>query len=309
MPQPAQLLHAAASATRQLSPEAVESLARDAVVIVSVPRAGSTLLFEQMQRLPGALSIGGESHAIFNAFPHLRAENAALDSGSLNASHADEQTCDAMRRCFLFLSRDDRGRPYLSLADSERPAQLTLLEKTPRNALNIPFLLRVFPRARFVFLHRQPRQNIASIIDAWTAGLETGRFVTFRDLPGWDRAGWCFLLPPGWRDLVGKSLADIAAFQWSAGNRIVLDELEKLDAQRWTAVSYEQLLRNPTATLAGLADFAGIGVPSNDVSPESLRLSRTTLSPPHPDKWKRHEVEIERVRETWEPVAGRIEAL
>ena len=309
MPQPAQLLHAAASATRQLSPEDVERAVGDAVIIVSVPRAGSNLLFEQLQRLPGAWSIGGESHAIFNAFPHLRAENAALDSGSLSASHADEQTCDAMRRCFLFLSRDERGRPYLRLAEDERPAQLTLLEKTPRNALNVPFLLQVFPRARFVFLHREPRQNIASMIEAWTVGLDTGRFVTFRDLPGWDRPGWCFLLPPGWREMVGKPLAEIAAFQWSAANGIVLDEFERLDADRWTSVSYEQLLQDPTATLTALAGFAGLSGPAGDVSGESMPLSRTTLSPPHPEKWKRHEADIERIRVTWEPVAERIAAL
>lgn len=309
MPQPAQLLHAAASATRQISPEAVERTMGDAVIIVSVPRAGSNLLFEQMQRLPGAWSIGGESHAIFNAFPHLRAENAAIDSGRLTASHADEHTCDAMRRCFLFLMRNERGRPYLSLAGDERPAQPVLLEKTPRNALNIPFLLRVFPRVRFVFLHRDPRRNIASIIEAWAAGLDTGRFVTFRDLPGWDRPGWCFLLPPGWRGLAGKSLADIAAFQWSAANTIVLDELQRLDAERWTTVSYEQLLQDPTATLTALARFAGLSGPAGEVPVESMPLSRTTLSPPHPDKWKRHEADIERVREIWEPVAERLAAL
>ena len=309
MPQPAQLLPAAASATRELSPEAVERIVGDAVIIVSVPRAGSNLLFEQLQRLAGAWSIGGESHAIFNAFPHLRAENAAIDSGSLKASHADEHTCDAMRRCFLFLMRNERGRPYLRLASNERPAPLTLLEKTPRNALNIPFLLRVFPRARFVFLHREPRQNIASIIDAWTVGLGTGRFVTFRDLPGWDRPGWCFLLPPGWRGMVGKSLAEIAAFQWSAANAIVLDELERLDADRWTTVSYGQLLENPTATLTALAEFAGVSGPASTVSIESMPLSRTTLSPPHPDKWKRREADIEGLRETWQPAAERIAAL
>lgn len=309
MPLPGQLLPAAASATRQLSPADIENLTDEAVIIVSVPRAGSNLLFEQLQQLPGAWSIGGESHAIFNAFPHLRAENAAIDSGSLNASHADEQTCDAMRRCFLFLLRDAQGRPYLRLSDDDRPAALTLLEKTPRNALNIPFLLQVFPRAKFIFLHREPRQNIASIVDAWTVGLETGRFVTFRDLPNWDRTGWCFLLPPGWRDLVGKSLAEIAAFQWSAANRIVLDELGRLDADRWTTVSYEQLLEDPTATLKALAGFAGIAGPASEVAVEAMALSRTTLSPPHPDKWKRHEADIEAVRETWEPVAERMAAL
>ena len=309
MPQPAQLLHAAASATRQLSPEAVERTVGNAVIIVSVPRAGSNLLFEQLQRLPGAWSIGGESHAIFNAFPQLRAENAAIDSGRLTASHADEQTREAMRRCFLLLLRDAHGRPYLSFDSSNRPAQPVLLEKTPRNALNVPFLLQVFPNARFVFLHREPRQNIASIIEAWTVGLQTGRFVTFKDLPGWDRGGWCFLLPPGWREMVGKSLAEIAAFQWSAANGIVLDELECLDASRWTSVSYEQLLADPAAALNALADFTGVSGPASAVSAESMPLSRTTLSPPHPDKWKRHEADIERVRETWEPIAERIQAL
>ncbi len=309
MPRPADLLSAALQGTRDLSPEAVEALTRDAVIIVSMPRAGSNLLFEQMRRLAGAWSIGGESHAIFNAFGHLRAENAAVDSGSLGAGHADERTREAMRRCFVFLLSDARGRPFLGLEPGGRPAHPVLLEKTPRNALNIPFLLQVFPGARFIFLHRDPGPNIASIIEAWTVGLETGRFVTFRDLPGWDRPGWCFLLPPGWRELRGKSLAEIAAFQWAAGNRIVPDELGKLDPGRWTTVSYEQLLQDPVKTLATLADFAGLDAPAGDVSPGSMPLSRTTLTPPHPDKWRRHEADIESARVRWQPVAERIAAL
>ena len=309
MPQPPDLLSAALQATRHLSPDDVRAMTRNAVIILSMPRAGSNLLFEQLRRLGRAWSIGGESHAILNAFGHLRAENAALDSGSLGAGHADRRTREALRRCFLFLLSDTRGRPYLGLEAGARPAQPVLLEKTPRNALNIPFLLQVFPGARFIFLHREPRQNIASIIEAWTVGLETGRFVTFRDLPGWDRPGWCFLLPPGWRDLRGRPLAEIAAFQWAAGNRIVLDELARLDPGRWTAVSYEQLLQDPARTLTGLAGFAGLEAPAGEIAAESMPLSRTTLSPPHPDKWKRHEAAIENARASWQAVADRIAAL
>jgi len=307
MQQRVDLLQAATSATQSLSSADLESCFDDPLIIVSVPRAGSTLLFEQLQRVAGFWSIGGESLAIFNAIPHLRAANAALDSGCLDESHADPRTCDQMRRCFAFLLGDHQGRRYLRL--DPRPADIVLLEKTPRNALNIPFLLEVFPRARFVFLHREPPQNIASIMDAWAEGLQTGRFVTFRDLPGWDRPAWCFLLPPGWRDLNGKTLADIAAFQWAAGNRIILDELEGLPAERWMTTSYEQLISEPAVTLTEIVNFAGLEVRQLMPGVESLPLSRTTVTPPHPDKWRRHAEAIDGVNEEWQPVAARIAAL
>ena len=307
MQQQVDLLQAATSATRELSAADLETFFGDPLIIVSVPRAGSTLLFEQLQRLEGFCSIGGESHAIFNAFPHLRAANTALDSGCLNESHADPRTCEQIRRCFAFLMGDHQGRRYLRL--NPRPTNIMLLEKTPRNALNIPFLLELFPRARFVFLHREPPQNISSIIDAWHDGLQTGRFVTFRDLPDWDRPAWCFLLPPGWRRLKGKALADIAAFQWSVGNRIILEELQRLPAERWMTTSYEQLTSEPSATLRDIAGFAGLQLPDLAPGKQSLPLSRTTLTPPHPDKWRRHSEAIDRVSDEWRPVAERIAAL
>jgi hypothetical protein len=307
MQQRVDLLQAATSATRELSPDDLETVFDDPLIIVSVPRAGSTLLFEQLQRISGFWSIGGESHAIFNAFPHLRPANTALDSGCLDESHADSRTSDQIRRCFAFLLGDHEGRRYLRL--NPRPGNMILLEKTPRNALHIPFLLKVFPRARFVFLQRQAPQNIASIMDAWSDDLQTGRFVTFRDLPGWDRPAWCFLLPPGWRHLSGKALADIAAFQWSAGNRIIIDELERLPAERWMTTGYEQLISEPAATLKVVASFAGLEVSDFVQEMQPLPLSRTTLTPPHLDKWRRHAEAIDNVRDEWQPVAARIAAL
>ena len=309
MPQRPDLLQAAAAAPQGLAADSIGSLISKPVIVLSVPRAGSNLLFEQLLRLEGLWSIGGESHAIFNAFPHLRAENAAFDSGCLGSSHADERTVDLMRRCFLFLARDHTGRPFMTLPREQRPARITLLEKTPRNALNIPFLLRVFPAARFVFLHRRPEPNIGSLVDAWQEGLRSGRFVTFRNLPGWDREAWCFLLPPGWRDMRGKTLTDIAAFQWAAGNRIIVDELDSLGADRWIGVSYEELVSDPDQSLGRIAAFAGAAAPRHTPQEGALPLSRTTLTAPDPDKWRRHEVGIESVRSAWQPVADRLAAL
>ncbi len=118
-------------------------------------------------------------------------------------------------------------------------------------------------------------------------GLKTGRFVTFQQLPGWDRPAWCFLLPPGWRSMTGKSLAEIAAFQWAETNRVVLDDLQGLSRERWCAVSYSDLVKDPGATIERLCQFSGVEAPP--IPGEGrLPLSRTTLTPPDPDKWKKH---------------------
>lgn len=285
---------------------ASSTVLKEPVIIVSAPRSGSNLLFEQLAGIPGFWTIGGESHAIFRAFPHLSAENSQLDSGSLGASHADIETRQLLRSCFLYLLRDTGGRAYLSLPDGERPTSVCLLEKTPRNALNIPFLLKVFPDARFVYLHRQPRQAVASLIEAWTLGLQSGRFKTFQQLPGWDRQGWCFLLPPGWREMRGKSLAEIAAFQWSASNRIITEELTLLPVERWTTVAYEEMVADPQTALTSICRFADIDADNLRVRSGELPLSRTTITPPAADKWKKHEAEIEALMPSLSATTGQI---
>ena len=302
------LVAAALTGTAEYGPSGVVAILRQPVIILSAPRSGSTLLFERMLRMPGAWSIGGESHRIFNAFPQLRAENAELDSGSLDERHADPLTCDQLRATFLFLLRDHTGRRYLDRPAAERCAAVRLIEKTPRNALNVPFLLQLFPDARFVYLHREPHAAVASLIEAWTVGLRTGRFSTFPDLPGWDRPTWCFLLPPGWRTMRGKPLAEIAAFQWAAANDIIVERLARLPPERWTAVSYESLVGRPAETLRRVAAFAGLGA-GDDAEPLSLPVSRTALTPPHPDKWRKHEPAIRPLLPQLEETVARIASL
>lgn len=313
MPRPAghaasDLVAAALAGTAEYGASNIAAILRQPVIILSAPRSGSTLLFERMLRMPGAWSIGGESHGPFNAFPHLRAENAALDSGRLDERHADPATCERLRAAFLFLLRDHSGRRYLDRPASERPAAVRLIEKTPRNALNVPFLLQLFPEARFVYLHREPRAAVASLIEAWTLGLRTGRFSTFPDLPGWDRPTWCFLLPPGWRALAGKPLAEIAAFQWAAANEMIVERLAGLPPERWTVLSYEALVGRPAESLRRVAAFAGLDA-GDDGEPVTLPVSRTALTPPHPDKWRQHEQAIRPLLPRLDETAARIASL
>lgn len=284
---------AAQEATQYLSDSDVRAILAEPTIMLSAPRSGSTVIFEQMSGIEHFWTIGGESHAIFQAFPHLRSENAQLDSMVLDERHADPETCDMFRRCFLYFLKDLQGVPYLSLPVKDRPAKVTLLEKTPRNALNIAFLLKVFPDAKFIYLRRDARQTISSLIEAWTIGLKTGRFVTFTDLPNWPLPAWCFLLPRGWQALMGKPLADIAAFQWTESNRAIIEGLAKIPIDRWSSINYSDFVTNTRMTQEQMAQDIGFDLGDSELFNGELPLSRTTISLPDPHKWRRHEKEIE----------------
>lgn len=263
--------------------------------IVSCPRSGSQLLFELLAEQPQLWTIGGESHRIFAAIPELQPARKQYVSGRLDASDANESIALRLALSWLAEARDRDGTT-LTAAGANAPRRIRLLEKTPANCLRVAFLERCFPDARFIFLHRDPRPTIASLIEGWLEGARSGRFVTFRDLP-WEsneRRPWCFFLPPGWREISARPLAEIAAHQWRAANAQILDDLEVLRPDVWTSVSYERLVACPTAELDRLCAFIGVSADerSRAALGRALSPSRTTLTPPDPEKWRRHEREI-----------------
>lgn len=248
------------------------------VFLVSPPRSGSTLMFETLVGAPGVHTIGDESHALIEGVPGL-APNPANDSNRLTAAHATDAIAGQLRQRFFDALRDRDGRPPAG-------SPVRMLEKTPKNALRIPFLKAVFPDARFVYLHRDPRQVLASMIEGWNSG----HFVMYPKLPGWQGPPWSFLLTPDWQALSGKPVADIVAGQWETATRVMLDDLAALDPADWTGVDHDAFLADPQGTVRRIADWAGWGW---DRELGELPHSKYTLTPPSPDKWRKHAAAIE----------------
>ena len=263
------------------------------IFIVSSPRSGSSWLFETLAAGAEVYTVGGESHDIIESIPTLTPAHRQFGSNELTAQDATPEVIEQLYRGFWQRLR--------SAADQPPPPQTAVrfLEKTPKNALRIGFLATAFPTARFIYLHRKPEECLASMIEAWRAG----RFITYPQLPGWDGLPWSMLLTPGWRDLVGKSLPEIVAAQWDVANKHIMDALEALPAGSWCAVSYTDLLADPQAHCARLAQFAGWKwKPQPDAA---TTLSRHTLTPPHPDKWKQHADALAEVLPALAPTAAR----
>jgi hypothetical protein len=261
--------------------EPADAFARP-VFIVSPPRSGSSLLFETLAGAPNLYTIGSESHGIFEGMPQLNIAAYGYSSNRLDALAATPEVTAELRERFRGRLVNREGKPPVA-------GSVRVLEKTPKNALRVPFIIRTFPQACFIYLYRDARETLASMIEAW----QSGRFVTYPQLPGWSGPPWSLLLIPGWRDLAGKSVAEIVAAQWQATTSLLLDDLAALPADRVTVARYDALLADPQAEISRLC--AAVGLSWDQTLRGALPPSQHTLSAPAPDKWRKHEREIEAV--------------
>lgn len=264
------------------------------IFLVSSPRSGSSLLYLTLAQAPSLFTVGGESHAQIETIPGLHPGQRGWDSNRLDAADVTPERAAQLAANFYASLRDRDGRPAAG--------RVTMLEKTPKNSLRIPFLAKVFPDARFLYLYRDPRETLSSMIEAW----RTGRFVTYPRLPGWSPLVWSLLLIPGWRELIGSPLETVVARQWTETTRILLNDLEALPGNRLHAVSHARFLASPqhvARTVCGVFDLRWdrhLG--------ERLPQSPTVVTPPEPDKWRRHAAEIAQVWPLVQTVAERAAA-
>jgi hypothetical protein len=245
------------------------------VLIISPPRSGSTLLFETMERTPGLYSIGTESHAAIESIREFHPASQASYSNRLTEADAKVPAADQLKQSFYSQLRDRVGA---------RPSgPVRMLEKTPKNALRIPFFAALWPDSEFVYLYRDVRETLASMIEAWGSG----RFRTYPNLPGWTGIPWSLLLVPGWQKLKGLPLPEVVAHQWAITTTTMLDDLAALAPERVRAIRYADFVADPETRISSLVQ--SLGFDWDRPLDQALPLSKYTLSKPDPDKWRRLE--------------------
>jgi hypothetical protein len=251
------------------------------IFVVSTPRSGSTLLYETLEQAPGLYSTGDESHWLIESIAGLSPGQRGWSSNRLTAEDATPERAETLAEAFYSQLRDRDGRPPAG------PARM--LEKTPKNALRVPFFDAIWPDSAFIYLYRDVRETLYSMMEAW----HSGGFRTYPELPGWPGASWSLLLVPGWQDLNGMQLPEVVAHQWAITTGHLIDDLERLDEDRVQAIDYGALLASPQDEVKRLAQ--AVGFSWDRTLSETLPLSKTTLSKPTPEKWRRIEPLIESI--------------
>jgi hypothetical protein len=123
-----------------------------------------------------------------------------------------------------------------------------LLEKTPSNAIRVPFIDRLYPDCRFVHVLRDGRHTSASLVAR--------------------RVGLLY-----------------APHQWVGAHRTALGDLKALPERRVVIVRYEELLRAPEETLGFIARRCGLSWRGSERDAVLDAVERL-LEPPE-DRWER----------------------
>jgi len=264
---------------------------REPAFILGSPRSGTTMLFNLLDRSPRLISLGKGSHFLWDMFHTI--EGAGWSSHAVR----EDQVSDAERKVLYWVIR--------RLCSDGR-----YLDKFPRNCLRAEYLHALFPDASFVYIWRDGRAVVSSLMTGWRT---EGKFGHGTRLPvplsveGYSGREWRFLVPPGWEEYTsGHTLAEVCAFQWIEANRAVLRAKERIGTDRWVDVRYEDVLGSPVDVTRRI--FAGIGCELDDevvrwASEIDTHVSRTAVSTPSRDKWrKEHPEEIESILPMIEPM-------
>jgi len=266
----------------------------DPVFVVGCSRSGTTVTYETLAAAPQFLNFGWEIPQFWNN----------LHGPLNNGWHSEAAAADDARAEF----RDAAFRYFY-----QRLGAGWVLDKTCINVMRIPFLYRLFPNAKFVFIQRDGRDNISSMMDGWRIGRTDGRFElsqffgSFPDpvaINNGEFSEWAFFLAPGWQAYNHASLEEVCAFQWISANRMALDARQLIPPAQWIHLRYEDIFERPVEMFR--AAFAGLGVPFTPALQSrcmNLRPTSVVKGAPQQQKWREHNpAAIERILDRIRPL-------
>lgn len=254
---------------------------RRPILIVGMPRSGTTLLFRVLREHPSLGSLPREGHDVWRRFHHPR--RSGWRSDHVGAGEVRRGEARWVRAFF-----------------ASHIGETRLLEKTADNLVRVPYLLDLFPDAFFVVLTRDPCDALNSYINMWRHPL--GRFRSYfvpvdLRIPGYEpRRRWCSTLIEGWRDLTSSPVPEIAFRQWRTYVECLEAARRLVPASQWIEVRFEDLLAHPQDALDGLCRRIDLTVTPRmrETLADFVARPVNAMSPEGQGRWRgRNRAEIE----------------
>ena len=248
----------------------------DPIFIIGCSRAGTTVTFETIRQSPALLSFPYEIpqfwHSLFGPWDnHWHSEVA---------TSKDAPPEHRYKAFAYFYARLGKGQ---------------VLDKSCINILRIPYLHTLFPNAKFIFIQRDGRDNISSLMDGWQHNNHFNLKPFLGEIPASIQIDngkfndWSFFLPPSWREYNHASLEEVCAHQWLTANQMALDAKELIPEKNWIQIRYEDLFETPIEMFQTV--FEQLDLPFTDeIKSHCAKLNKRPTSIvnglPQKEKWK-----------------------
>ena len=265
--------HRALRGLRGFAWNLTQPVAQRPIIVLGCSRAGTTLVYKTLSESREIGSLQRETHDYWTRLHPPRDKH--WDTHALDAGDASERDRAAVSRYFYSWTGRHRW-----------------VDKNNQNGLCVPYLHALFPDAVFVYVKRSPGDNLNSLIEGWG---KPDEFATWSgDLPeavaveGGRYRRWCFFLAEGWRNFASAPIESVAAFQYEAINRAILDARGAILPTQWVEVFYEDFLRDPVNTFRRVFEGCGLGFDSQleQHCAHVLDVPYNAFSAIRLDKWK-----------------------
>jgi len=169
-----------------------------------------------------------------------------------------------------------------------------LIEKTVSNSLRVPYILKNFPNARFIFLHRNGLDVIESVMRQWKAPnnkgylLKKAKVIPLRILIKYgfefvkrtmhresSNYYWGVNTPNMVNTELDRSLESIVSQQWCYCIESMLNTKDLVPSQNLLIVRYEEMVENPKLVLSKALNFINREFNIEDV--EYSRISHENI--------------------------------
>ncbi|MGD7037003.1 sulfotransferase family protein [Methylotuvimicrobium buryatense] len=248
----------------------------DPIFLVGCSRAGTTVTFETIRASKDLLSFPYEIPQFWHSLHGPWNQNWSSEAAFEHDAHPGHR----QKACAYFYSRLGKGQ---------------VVDKSCINVMRIAYLHRLFPNAYFIYIQRDGRDNISSLMEGWK---QRGRFnlqqylgklpetVSINDGEFDD---WCFFLPPGWRDYNHAPLEEACAYQWITANKMALEAMPLIADDKWIHLRYEDIFEAPVEMFQSVFDRLQIPF-TDDLKNHCATLNKRPTSivngPPKKEKWK-----------------------
>ncbi len=292
------------------------------VFIIGCPRSGTTLLFTILSSSPELWSTYKESHYIWEKFlPDKRDPMFSMylteadfnigDREYLEAKyHGRTYNSAALARVvdLTFLNKIRQFtqpffKPFCNLVAGFKSLFLSeyrVLDKTPPNTYRVAYLKAAFPDAKFIYITRDGKTNVSSLIEGWRSKNNERFSFSFRKfydynsrlrVRDYDGGVWKFTNPPGWEQFLDKEvgLEEICAYQWSSAHKCALEGFSKMSHDDYMQIKYEDLVKKTAELIKQICEFIDIDYTGELKAMAEKPPVVSTKSQPDPNKWLKNQ--------------------
>jgi hypothetical protein len=212
--------------------------------------------------------------------------NVRYPSDEFTQEMADDECISFIRRQFKWVA--NRYKVH------------TVVEKTCANTLRVPFVDKILPEAKYIFIRRNGLDAVDSAMKRWNAKLDLpyvirkARFVPIADIPFY---GYRYLWNHVYRNISKQkrlafwgpkingmdkilsqhSLDEVCAIQWKRCVDSSIEAFMEIEGDRWIEVGYEEFVSDPQKGLANILFFLELEFNQYQIEKAVARVSSSSI--------------------------------